>query len=90
MSCNKVNEARESRGAADLVCMVDSLQQNVTDIKQTAETVFELLNASEDPQTTVEWLKKQLAAVTAELSKTREEVLCKSKGEYCCGGGGRI
>ncbi|KAJ6653576.1 hypothetical protein lerEdw1_009074 [Lerista edwardsae] len=73
------SEARESRGAADLVCMVESLQQNVTDIKQKAETVFELLNALEDPQTTVEWLKKQLAEVKAELSKTQEELLCKSK-----------
>ncbi|XP_066475817.1 kinesin-like protein KIF20B [Tiliqua scincoides] len=73
------SEARESGNAADLVCIVESLQQNVADIKQKAETIFELLGGLEDPQTTIEWLKKQLTEITAELSKTQEELLCRSK-----------
>ncbi|XP_077206442.1 kinesin-like protein KIF20B isoform X2 [Paroedura picta] len=39
---------------------------------QQAETVFGLLNALEDPPQTIERLEKQLADVTAELSKIQE------------------
>lgn len=81
MSCDKGNEPRELGNAAHLVCIVESLQQNVTDIKQKAKTVFELLSDLEDPQTTVDGLRKQLAETTAELSKTQENLLCRNKGE---------
>ncbi|XP_015283747.1 PREDICTED: kinesin-like protein KIF20B [Gekko japonicus] len=66
--------ARDLRSSADFVCMVESLQHNVSDIKQQAETVFGLLNAAEDPLKTIEKLEKQLADVTAELSKIREKL----------------
>ncbi|KAL8187105.1 UNVERIFIED_CONTAM: hypothetical protein K2H54_033268 [Gekko kuhli] len=66
--------ARELRSSADFVCMVESLQHNVSGIKQQAETVFGLLNALEDPPKTIAQLEKQLADVTAELSKIREQL----------------
>ncbi|XP_062987691.1 kinesin-like protein KIF20B [Elgaria multicarinata webbii] len=72
-------EPGEPGSAAELSGMVELLQQNVADIKQQAEMAYEVLDAFEEPQATIERLEKQLAAVTVELSQTREELLCSNK-----------
>ncbi|XP_060097286.1 kinesin-like protein KIF20B [Heteronotia binoei] len=71
--------ARDLKSFADFVCMVESLQHNMSDIKQVAETVFSLLNSLEDPAETIEKLEKQLADATAELSKIRKVLLGKNE-----------
>ncbi|XP_048362553.1 kinesin-like protein KIF20B isoform X2 [Sphaerodactylus townsendi] len=71
--------ARGLGSPADFLCMVESLQHNVSDIKQQAETVFEVFNTLEDPPQTIERLEKQLADVTAELSKIKEELTCRNE-----------
>ncbi|XP_053161140.1 kinesin-like protein KIF20B isoform X2 [Hemicordylus capensis] len=76
-SNEQVDETREPGNTTDLVCMVGSLQQNVMDIRRGTETVFELLSAFEDPQSTIERLEKQLTEVTAELSKAEKEMSCR-------------
>ncbi|XP_033005127.1 kinesin-like protein KIF20B [Lacerta agilis] len=72
-------EARESGNPAHFSCMVESLQENVTDIKQQAQRAYGMLSALEAPQTTIERLEKQLAEVTAALSQTREELLARKE-----------
>ncbi|XP_061491445.1 kinesin-like protein KIF20B isoform X2 [Rhineura floridana] len=72
-------EAREPSNATDLSCMVESLQENVADIKQQAEIAYGILDALEEPQTTIKQLEKQLAEVTAALSETQAKLLCRSE-----------
>ncbi|XP_053244653.1 kinesin-like protein KIF20B isoform X2 [Podarcis raffonei] len=72
-------EARESGNPADFSCVVESLQENVSDIKQQAQIAYGMLSALEAPQTTIERLEKQLAEVTAALSQTREELLARKE-----------
>ncbi|XP_026566329.1 kinesin-like protein KIF20B [Pseudonaja textilis] len=72
-------EGGEPGSVADLPSMVGSLQQNVADIKQQAEMAFNMLDALEEPQLTIERLEKQLADVTAELAHTREDLCSKNK-----------
>ncbi|KAF7247547.1 Kinesin-like protein KIF20B [Varanus komodoensis] len=74
-------KAGELGNPADLSCMVESLQQNVADIKQQAEMAYGVLDALEEPQATIERLEKQLAEVTAELSKAQEALSCSNKVE---------
>uniref|UniRef100_A0A670ZJB0 Kinesin family member 20B n=1 Tax=Pseudonaja textilis TaxID=8673 RepID=A0A670ZJB0_PSETE len=73
-------KAAKPGSVADLPSMVGSLQQNVADIKQQAEMAFNMLDALEEPQLTIERLEKQLADVTAELAHTREDLCSKNKG----------
>ncbi|XP_054838918.1 kinesin-like protein KIF20B [Eublepharis macularius] len=73
------DEARDLGNSADFLCMVESLQHNVSDIKQLAEMVMGLLNALEDPPQIVEHLEKQLTEVTAELSKIQGELLGRNE-----------
>ncbi|XP_034994290.2 kinesin-like protein KIF20B [Zootoca vivipara] len=72
-------EARGLGNPADISCVVESLQENVTDIKQQAQIAYGMLSALEAPQTTIERLEKQLAEVTAALSHTREELLARKE-----------
>uniref|UniRef100_A0A670HN26 Kinesin family member 20B n=1 Tax=Podarcis muralis TaxID=64176 RepID=A0A670HN26_PODMU len=72
-------EARESGNPADFSCVVESLQENVSDIKQQAQIAYGMLSALEAPQTTIERLEKQLAEVTAALSQTRVELLARKE-----------
>ncbi|XP_042314398.1 kinesin-like protein KIF20B [Sceloporus undulatus] len=71
----------EAEDASNLSCMVESMQQNVSDIKQQAAMAYRAIDALEEPQTTIERLEKQLAEVTAELSQIREELLCRNQAE---------
>lgn len=82
VSFNKGAEARESGNPADFSCVVESLQENVSDIKQQAQIAYGMLSALEAPQTTIERLEKQLAEVTAALSQAQEELLARKEGRY--------
>ncbi|XP_020658871.3 kinesin-like protein KIF20B [Pogona vitticeps] len=71
-------ESGEQSDGMDLSCMVESLQHNITDIKQQAEMAYGAIVALEEPQITIERLEKQLHEVRAELSQAQEELLCKN------------
>ncbi|KAM4896758.1 kinesin-like protein KIF20B [Sylvia borin] len=60
--------------------VIDSLQNDITDIKNQAEVAHQYIVSLEDPQETIECLEKQLAKITAELVETKEEMEKKSKG----------
>nr|XP_008113513.1 PREDICTED: kinesin-like protein KIF20B isoform X1 [Anolis carolinensis] len=75
------DEAAELLGASDLSCMVESLQENVSDIKNQAAIAYRAIQDLEEPQITIERLEKQLAEVTAELSHTQEELLRRNQAE---------
>nr|XP_056705595.1 kinesin-like protein KIF20B [Euleptes europaea] len=71
--------ARDPGSSADFLCLFESLQHNVSDIKQQAKTAFGVLNALEDPPQNIERLEKQLSNVTAELSKVQKELLDRTE-----------
>ncbi|XP_035186592.1 kinesin-like protein KIF20B isoform X1 [Oxyura jamaicensis] len=62
----------------DLEGIIDSLQNDVIDIKKQAEAAHEYIVSLEDPQEAVGWLEKQLGKITTELTKTKEELTKKT------------
>ncbi|NXH97596.1 KI20B protein, partial [Pachycephala philippinensis] len=63
----------------DFEGVIDSLQNDITDIKNQAEAAHQYIVSLEDPQETIDCLEKQLAKITAELVETREELEKKTK-----------
>ncbi|NXJ46513.1 KI20B protein, partial [Spizaetus tyrannus] len=59
----------------DLEDIIDSLQNDVIDIKKQAEEAHRYIVSLEDPQEAIGWLEKQLGKVTTELTKTKEELM---------------
>lgn len=76
------NEGNSTSTAAciDLGGVIDSLQNDITDIKNQAEAAHQYIVSLEDPQETIGYLEKQLAKITAELVETKEELEKKTKG----------
>ncbi|NXK29560.1 KI20B protein, partial [Arenaria interpres] len=62
----------------DLDTIIDSVQNDVSDIKKQAEAVHRYLVSLEDPQHAVDWLEKQLGKITTELTMTKEELTKKT------------
>ncbi|KAM6130260.1 kinesin-like protein KIF20B [Phoenicopterus ruber ruber] len=62
----------------DLEGIINSLQNDVTDIKKQAEEAHRCIVSLEDPQEAIDWLEKQLGKVTTELTKTKEELTKKT------------
>ncbi|XP_035753277.1 kinesin-like protein KIF20B isoform X2 [Egretta garzetta] len=62
----------------DLEGIIDSLQNDVFDIKRQAEAAHSYILSLEDPQKAIGWLEKQLGKITAELTKTKEELTKKT------------
>ncbi|KAM9285323.1 kinesin-like protein KIF20B [Morus bassanus] len=58
--------------------IIDSLQNDVIDIKKQAEATHRYIVSLEDPQEAIVWLEKQLGKITTELSKTQEELTKKT------------
>ncbi|CAM5159669.1 unnamed protein product [Eretmochelys imbricata] len=54
--------------------IIDSLQDDVTDIKKQAEGGCRYIGSREDPQEATAWLEEKLGKVTVELTKTKEEL----------------
>ncbi|NWQ97547.1 KI20B protein, partial [Burhinus bistriatus] len=63
----------------DLEDIIDSLQNDVIDIKKQAEEAHRYIVSLEDPQEAITWLEKQLGKITTELTKTKEELTKKTK-----------
>ncbi|NWZ89875.1 KI20B protein, partial [Nesospiza acunhae] len=59
--------------------VIDSLQNDLTVIKNQAEAAHQYIVSLEDPQETIGCLEKQLAKITAELAETKEELEKKTK-----------
>ncbi|NWV97688.1 KI20B protein, partial [Machaerirhynchus nigripectus] len=64
----------------DFEGVIDSLQHDITDIKNQAEAAHQYIVSLEDPQETIGCLVKQLEKITAELVETKEELENKTKG----------
>ncbi|NXE40200.1 KI20B protein, partial [Ptilorrhoa leucosticta] len=64
----------------DFEGVIDSLQNDITDIKNQAEAAHQYIVTLEDPQETIGCLEKQLAKITAELVEIKEELEKKTKG----------
>ncbi|KAM6264203.1 kinesin-like protein KIF20B isoform 2-T2 [Spheniscus humboldti] len=62
----------------DLEGIIDSLQNDVIDIKKQAEEAHRYIVSLEDPQEAIGWLEKQLGKITTELTKTKEELTKKT------------
>ncbi|XP_058698011.1 kinesin-like protein KIF20B [Poecile atricapillus] len=60
--------------------VIDSLQNDITDIKNQAEAAHQYIVSLEDAQETIGYLEKQLAKITAELVESKEELEKKTKG----------
>ncbi|XP_065495305.1 kinesin-like protein KIF20B isoform X2 [Caloenas nicobarica] len=58
--------------------IIDSLHNDVTDIKKQAEEAHRYIVSLEEPQKTIGWLEKQLGKTTTELTKTKEELTKKT------------
>ncbi|NWV29532.1 KI20B protein, partial [Origma solitaria] len=63
----------------DIEGVIDSLQNDVTDIKNQAEAAHQYIVSLEDPQETIDCLEKQLAKMTSELAETKEELEKKTR-----------
>ncbi|NWT14883.1 KI20B protein, partial [Vireo altiloquus] len=63
----------------DIEGVINSLQNDITDIKNQAEAAHQYIVSLEDPQETIDCLEKQLAKITAELVETKEELEKKTK-----------
>ncbi|XP_068254916.1 kinesin-like protein KIF20B [Nyctibius grandis] len=63
----------------DLVGIVDSLQNDVIDIKKQAEEAHRYILSLEDPQEAIGWLEQQLGKITTELTRTKEELIKKTR-----------
>ncbi|NXF03769.1 KI20B protein, partial [Smithornis capensis] len=61
--------------------IIDSLQNDIADIKNKAEAAHQYIMSLEDPQETIGWLEKQLGKITAELIDTKEQLAEKTKGK---------
>ncbi|XP_021254331.1 kinesin-like protein KIF20B isoform X2 [Numida meleagris] len=59
---------------ADLEGIIESLQNDVTDIKKQAEAAHSYIASLEDPQESMGWLQMQLGNINFELMKTKEEL----------------
>ncbi|XP_019411698.1 PREDICTED: kinesin-like protein KIF20B isoform X1 [Crocodylus porosus] len=59
--------------------IIDSLENDVTDIKKQAEVVHSYIVSLQDPQEAIAWLEKQFKEVTTELTKTKEELTQRTK-----------
>ncbi|XP_068875743.1 kinesin-like protein KIF20B isoform X1 [Aphelocoma coerulescens] len=77
-----LNEENSTNTGAyiDFEGVIDSLQNDITDIKNQAEAAHQYIVSLEDPQETIGCLEKQLAKITAELVETKEELEKKTKG----------
>ncbi|NWU43759.1 KI20B protein, partial [Hylia prasina] len=62
--------------------VIDSLQNDITDIKNQAEAAHQYIVSLEDPQETIDGFEKQLAKITAELVETKEELEKKTRGPF--------
>ncbi|XP_071604838.1 kinesin-like protein KIF20B [Heliangelus exortis] len=62
----------------DFLNIIDSLQNDVTDIKKQAAEAHSSIVALEDPQESIGWLEEQLGKVTTELTNTKEELAKKT------------
>ncbi|XP_032551159.1 kinesin-like protein KIF20B isoform X1 [Chiroxiphia lanceolata] len=63
----------------DFQGIIESLQNDITDIKNQAEAAHQYIVSLEDPQQTIEWLQKQLEKITTELIETKEQLAEKTK-----------
>ncbi|XP_019357657.1 PREDICTED: kinesin-like protein KIF20B [Gavialis gangeticus] len=59
--------------------IINSLENDVTDIKKQAEEVHSYIVSLQDPQEAIAWLEKQFKEVTTELTKTKEELTQRTK-----------
>ncbi|XP_041316938.1 kinesin-like protein KIF20B isoform X2 [Pyrgilauda ruficollis] len=75
-----LNEENNTDAYIDFGGVIDSLQNDITDIKNQAEAAHQYIVSLEDPQETIGCLEKQLAKITAELVETKEELEKKTKG----------
>lgn len=76
------NENSADTGAyIDFGGVIDSLQNDITDIKNQAEAAQQFIVSLEDSQETIDCLQKQLTKITAELEQTKEELERKTKGK---------
>ncbi|NWX79414.1 KI20B protein, partial [Alca torda] len=62
----------------DFEGIIDSLQNDVNDIKKQAEEAHRYIVSLEDPQEAIDWLEKQLGKITTELTKTKEDLTKKT------------
>ncbi|KAK2518783.1 Kif20b [Columba livia] len=62
----------------DLEGIIDSLHNDVTDIKKQAEEAHRYIVSLDEPQKAIGWLEKQLGKTTTELTKTKEELTKKT------------
>ncbi|NXJ74102.1 KI20B protein, partial [Trogon melanurus] len=62
----------------DLEGIINSLQNDVIDIKKQAEEAHRYIVSLEDPQEAIGWLEKQLGKITTELTKTKEQLTEKT------------
>ncbi|KFQ77663.1 Kinesin-like KIF20B [Phaethon lepturus] len=62
----------------DLEGIINSLQNDVIDIKKQAEAAHRYIVSLEDPQEAIGWLEKQLGKITTELTETKEELSKKT------------
>uniref|UniRef100_A0A8C8AG78 Kinesin family member 20B n=1 Tax=Otus sunia TaxID=257818 RepID=A0A8C8AG78_9STRI len=62
----------------DLADVIDSLQNDVTDIKKQAEETYRYIVSLEDPQEAIGWLEKQLGKTSTELTQTKEKLTKKT------------
>lgn len=62
----------------DLEGVIDSLHNDVTDIKKQAEAAHRYIVSLEEPQKAIAWLEEQLGKTTAELTETKEELTKKT------------
>ncbi|NWW73155.1 KI20B protein, partial [Climacteris rufus] len=68
-------EYRTGTGAyTDFEGVIDSLQNDITDIKNQAQAAHQYIVSLEDPQETIGRLEKQLEKITAELLETKEQL----------------
>uniref|UniRef100_A0A674K866 Kinesin family member 20B n=1 Tax=Terrapene triunguis TaxID=2587831 RepID=A0A674K866_9SAUR len=72
----------EEQNCIDLEGIINFLQDDVTDIKKQAEEAHRYILSLEDPQEAIAWLEQKLGKVTVELTKTKEELTQKTKGEW--------
>ncbi|KFW85942.1 Kinesin-like KIF20B [Manacus vitellinus] len=63
----------------DFEGIIQSLQNDITDIKNQAEAAHRYIVSLEDPQQTIGWLQKQLEKITTELIETKEQLAEKTK-----------
>ncbi|KAM6265528.1 kinesin-like protein KIF20B [Porphyrio hochstetteri] len=62
----------------DLNGIIDSLQNDVIDLKKQAEEAHRYIVSLEDPQEAIGWLEKQLRETATELTKTKEDLTKKT------------